>query len=109
MEDIEIQMDEIKDFVNETYTIVLQNSSRNSEEGCYARDFYSQMIPQNNAYWMSVDHPVAVMLSGNNFRPLSTFTGEFGDVVIYAKDTVETCVKSLVEYCVDYGLKVLTK
>lgn len=104
--DIEIQIDEIKDFVTEAYNIVLDNCNKTSEQGCHVRDFLFQMIPQTNSWWMSEDHPIALMLADNNFKPLNKFVGAHGTVVVFGKEEVNICIKSIVEYCEERGLKV---
>jgi hypothetical protein len=109
MEDVEIQIDEIKDFIIETYHIVLKACHRTPEEGCYEHDFYFHMIPIGNAWWMSSDHPVAIMLTDNNYQHLAKMAVQAGagEVVVYSNEMVRECINSLVEYCRDKGLKIL--
>ena len=99
MDDIEIGMTQDDDFVVATYNIVLEACRREKGGGCYSADFYFQMIPFSNSWWMAADHPVAIMLTDNKRLALAQFKGPHGEVVVFSDENVKECVKFLVEQC----------
>lgn len=94
-------------FITEVYELVQKHAKRN--EGKVLRsDFYYEMIPrlQGDVWWMAVDHPVALMLVQNEFKPVGEFSGMLGMVVIYEGPVVKRCIDAIIDYCQEFKLSV---
>lgn len=93
-----------QEFIGELYEIVKAKSRRDS---VYRQDFLFEMIPYlGDVWWMSVEHPLALMLAQNGYASIQSFKGDCGDVVVYQSSDVNRCVDSIIEYCKSFGYAV---
>ena len=93
-----------KEFITEVYEMVRLKAKRNPRRA----DFYFEMIPRmgGELWWMSPDHPAALMLAEGEIVPKGEFSGPLGKVVVYESTHVRACVDAIIEYCNTFELVI---
>ena len=99
------------DFLRNLHAELANRCNRKPDEGINRDDFYQEMIPHTTGnityYWMAADNPIAVMISSNQCSPDACINSrQFGNVVVFEEQFVETCIDSLVGFCRQHELKV---
>lgn len=100
------------EFLRNLHAELANKCNRNADEGVHRDDFYQEMIPHTTAdsvtyYWMAADNPIAIMISSNQCAPDACINSkQFGNVVVFEEQFVETCIDSLVGFCRTHELKV---
>jgi len=101
----------VNEFICELYDVVLSVNHRTREEGVYRTDFLFDMFHQTvNGevyWWMSPNHPLAIMIEDNNYRPYIVPGSMFGTAYIFKDQVVQVCLGSLEDMCKQNGLRVI--
>ncbi len=96
------------EFIAEVYDIVAKRHRR--MHGVYPSDFLYDMIPscaEQVVWWMSFDHPIALMLKQNDFKCIKSESGPHGTIEIYTDVNVKECRECIIRYCREFGLVVI--
>jgi hypothetical protein len=98
-------------FILDLYDSILAKQQKTIDDGLYESDFLCDMISteNNTYYWLALDSPIARTLADNEFAAEQIFQGKCGNVVVYHRDDIESCVSQLIELCMEHGLKINKK
>lgn len=98
------------EFITELYDVVLSSSNRKRDEGIHREDFLFEMFHRTvNGrifWWMSPNHPLAIMMHDNGYPPYDASTHGFGNASVFSDDVVQTCLDSLVDMCKRNALSI---
>lgn len=101
------------DFISNLYKDLLLKQHRKEEDGLYRSDFEYDMIKietlRDTYYWIASDHPIARTLSDNEFQPEHIFQGKTGQVAVYCKALMDSCIDQITEMCLKYNYKINLK
>lgn len=108
---IDIEMGGEDPFITEVYDTIKSRHHR-GEDGVYTSDFLYDMFwcadeNDNIVWWMSMDHPIARMLSHNLYEPEHSSRGRLGEIIVYTDEAVKSCRDCLVAHCERQGKKII--
>ena len=101
-----------QDFITNLYKDLILKQHRKEDEGLYRSDFEYDMVKidtyyNDTFYWIASNHPIARTLSDNEFQPEHIFQGKTGQVAVYSKQIMDSCIDQLIEMCQKYNYKII--
>lgn len=98
------------EFITDLYDVVLLSSNKERDTGICREDFLFEMFHRSVGgrifWWMSPNHPLAIMMHDNGYPPYDASTQGFGNASVFSDDVVQTCLDSLVDMCKRNALRI---